>query len=68
MSKGMRWIMPLVLLIAGTAVVPAPASAASCTEGYMRCLNDSYDTSGLLRVMADMECLFEYVGCVRRKV
>ncbi|HEX7049694.1 MAG TPA: hypothetical protein VF188_05730 [Longimicrobiales bacterium] len=63
-----HWMIPMVLLTLAAGGVPARAEAASCTDGYQKCLNDSYDTSGFTRVLADVECLAEYVGCVRRKV
>ncbi len=68
MSKRIRWIMPLALLIAAGAGLPGQARAAICVDGYNKCLNDTWDTSGWQRLLADVECFAEYVGCVRRKV
>ncbi len=58
------------LVIAGSAMtfVPQPVAAASCTEQYAQCLNDSWGLSPMLRTMADIECFAEYSGCVRRKL
>lgn len=70
MSKGARWIMALALVLGGMTVLPEPAHArgADCTEGFERCLNDTWDTRGLTRLAADIECTVEYLGCVRRKL
>ncbi|HEX7119537.1 MAG TPA: hypothetical protein VF212_12155 [Longimicrobiales bacterium] len=67
MSKRTRWIVPLALLFTAIGGLPRRA-LASCTTSYMWCLNDSYDTRGMLRFLADVECLAEYIGCVRRKL
>ncbi|MEJ2504047.1 MAG: hypothetical protein P8177_12185 [Gemmatimonadota bacterium] len=60
----------LMLAIAGSAVafVPQPAAAAACTDGYVKCLNDSYYLTGVLQKMSDVDCFAEYVGCVRRSL
>ena len=55
------------LLIA--ALLSAPSAgfgmAATCTDRYYVCLNDSYDTSGILRVLADAGCLASYYACLK---
>jgi hypothetical protein len=60
----------MILAIAGSAVafVPEPAAAASCTEEYAQCLNDSWALQAALRTLADVECFAEYAGCVRRSL
>jgi hypothetical protein len=68
MMNRIRWIMPLALLAVIGFGAPEKAHAASCTDRYMSCLNDSWHTSGFARMLADVECAAEYVGCVRRKV
>lgn len=68
MSKRFRWIVPLALLAALGAGVPGQARAATCVDGYNKCLNDTYDTSGWTRILADVECFAGYLGCVRRLV
>jgi hypothetical protein len=68
MPKGARWIMALTLLLGGMVGVPTEARATDCTKGFERCLNDTWDRTGLLRLMADIECTAEYIGCVRRKL
>lgn len=59
-----------LILIASIAVgtvvfAPQQATAQECVEGYERCLNDTHDTSGLTRILADIECFAAYIGCVR---
>lgn len=70
MSKGARWIMALALVLGGVTVVPEPAQArgAECTRAFERCLNDTWDTKGITRLLADIECTAEYLGCVRNKI
>lgn len=68
MMDRIRWILPLALLVAFGAGAPDKAEASGCTRGYQQCLNDTWDTSGFTRVLADAECFADYVGCVRRKV
>ena len=68
MPKGARWIMALTLLLGGLVGVPTEARAAECTDAFEQCLNDTYDRKGLYRLMADIECTAEYIGCVRRKM
>ena len=48
--------------------VPQPATAQECTDQYQMCLNDSWDTAGATRVMANIECMAGYTGCVRKKL
>lgn len=62
-----RWILPALVLATAGAALPARADA-SCTGDYERCLNDSWETSGFARVLADVECLAGYAGCLRRLV
>jgi hypothetical protein len=52
-----------------SAIAPATASAAkTCLEVYYECLNDTWDTSGIERVIADAECGARYVGCLRKVI
>jgi hypothetical protein len=65
--------MTKLILIAATAAVaavaaPRPVAAEDCVRGYEQCLNDTYDTSGATRILADIECFAGYVGCVRRLI
>jgi hypothetical protein len=59
-----KLILTLILLAGSAALVPQPVAAAECTRQYSKCLNDSYDTSGWLRVLADLECGAQYAGCI----
>ena len=65
-----KLIAVLTLAVAAVAFVPRPAAAqeANCTDGYVKCLNDSYSLEGILRTMADLECFVEYTGCVAGKL
>lgn len=67
MTDRIRWILPLAMMVAFGVGAPEKAEAASCTRGYEMCLNDTWDTRGFARALADVECFAEYVGCVRRK-
>lgn len=60
--------MLLMLMVAASAAMlaPNPAAASGCTDGYVRCLNDTYDLTGALRTLADVECFAAYSGCVAR--
>ena len=63
----MKTTLLLGLLLVSTALVPAAASAAkSCQELYYQCLNDSWDTRGLERIAADLECAIRYAGCIKK--
>lgn len=66
MSGMFRKIVPLALVLATGMTIPAPAAAAPCTAGYMKCLNDSYDMRGFAEYLANLECGIGYVGCLRR--
>lgn len=57
-------MLGLVLALSGTA--PAPAAAGSCTDGYMACLNESWNLNVILRTIADFECFDDYTVCVSR--
>lgn len=61
----MKKIM-LILTMAATAVpfTPRTVAAQECTNGYLTCLNDTHDTEGIIRVMADIECFSKYLKCV----
>ncbi len=60
-------ILMLALSAGAITAVPRPV-AAECTTEYVRCLNDSYYYSGMLKRMADISCFASYVGCLRRSV
>ena len=68
MLNRIRWTLPAAFFFAVGAGLPSVASAAPCTDGYMKCLNDTHDTSGFLRAMADVECFARYTGCVARAI
>jgi hypothetical protein len=58
-----------VVLMAALAVgSPAVASAATCLDGYYQCLNDTWESRGLTRILLDLECGARYAGCMRRTV
>ncbi len=62
----MRTKLMLFCLIAATAVTPTLASAAkTCVDVYEQCLNDTWNTSGLTRYLANLECAARYAGCLR---
>ena len=63
----MRTTAIVVAMVAISAVAPAVASAAAatCHEQYYKCLNDSWDATGLQRLMADAECGIRYYGCLK---
>ena len=62
----MRTKVMLFALIAASALTPSLASAAkTCVETYEQCLNDTWDTSGLTRYLANLECAARYAGCLR---
>jgi hypothetical protein len=57
-----RWIAALSLtLLLGAA---APVAAGTCTDGYMKCLNDSAALWEPLRSLADVACFDDYITCV----
>lgn len=61
----MRKIMLVLTLVAlGTPFSAQPVSAQKCTGDYETCLNDTHDTSGGVRVLADIECFSKYLKCV----
>lgn len=68
MTNRIRRIVPLAAFLAVAAGVPTQARAAACLDGYYGCLNDSWDTSGLAQILADIECFAGYVGCVRNQL
>jgi hypothetical protein len=57
----------LILTLAATAAAftPRAVEAQECTGGYLTCLNDTWDTKGIIRVLADVECFSKYLRCVR---
>lgn len=66
MTKQFRWTILMALLIAVGAALPSQAAAnTSCGDAYDRCLNDSYDTSGWRRTMADLECGARWARCIK---
>ena len=67
----MRKLIAVLTMVAATmALAPRPATAqeADCTNNYVKCLNDSYELKGFLRLMADVECFADYVGCVAGEI
>jgi len=68
MSNYIRKTIPMAVALALAVGAPGVASAQECVDEYQRCLNDTHDTRGVIRVMADVECFAKYVGCIRRQV
>lgn len=67
----MKTILAVLTFAAATvAFAPRPTAAqeANCTNNYTKCMNDSWESSGLIQVMADIECFGDYVTCIRKKV
>lgn len=63
-----KLVLTLVLAAGAIPFIPQPVAAeASCTDQYVKCLNDTWYYEGTLQHMADMECSMEYAGCVARK-
>lgn len=61
----MKKIMLILTLAASAAsLTPRAAAAQECTRGYLTCLNDTHDTDGIVRVLADIECFSKYLKCV----
>lgn len=61
----MTKLILIVALAAGAVTLaPQPAAAAPCTDGYLACLNDSYDLTGVLQTMSDIECFGRYTKCM----
>jgi hypothetical protein len=60
-----KLMLMFTLAVGVVAYAPAPTAAQDCTEGYEKCLNDTWDTSGTTRLLADIECFAAYIGCVR---
>jgi hypothetical protein len=66
MTGRFRWITPLALLIAISAVLPPQADASvDCTDAYMTCLNDSWDKKGFAELLANLECGARYARCIK---
>lgn len=57
-----------VLTLALVLVTPSIAAAKQCVDQYYMCLNDSWNTSGIFRYIADVKCLLQYLGCVRDSI
>ncbi len=64
----MRKLILTVALSTGAIAAAAPPLHAECTANYVRCLNDTWYYSGMLKKMADVSCFASYVGCLRRSV
>jgi hypothetical protein len=63
-----KLILMFTLALGVVAYAPAPVAAQECTAGYQKCLNDTWDTSGATRLLADIECFAGYIGCIRNTV
>jgi hypothetical protein len=62
----MRTKVMLFALVVLSSAAPSLASAAkSCVDVYQECLNDTWNTSGLTRYLADLECAARYAGCLK---
>lgn len=70
MRKLLRWTAPLALLLGLAVARPGPATAREadrsdvCYEDYMWCLNDTWDTKGFARLIADVRCGAEWALCM----
>jgi hypothetical protein len=65
-----KLIAVLTLAMATAVMAPRPVAAedGSCTDNYVKCLNDTWYLTGWLQTMADIECFAEYTGCVKRSI
>jgi hypothetical protein len=66
MMKQARWIVPLAFLLGLGATLPESAEAGifdGCGEEYMWCLNDSWDTKGIARLISDARSILESWKC-----
>jgi hypothetical protein len=68
MRNRYRWILPMVVLATAGAGLPSRADAQQCTAKYQKCLNDTWETSGFARMLADAECFAVYSGCVAKQL
>ena len=59
-----KTLMMLALAAMAASFVPAPAAAQECSDGYVSCLNNSWEKRGVLKTMADIECFSKYLRCV----
>lgn len=65
----MRIKMLLAVMVLTALMLPAVASArTSCIGIYELCLNNSWNTSGITRMLADIECAARYAGCIRSAI
>jgi hypothetical protein len=62
-----KFALTLVVAASALTFAPGPAAAADCTKQYVKCLNDTWYYTGMLKEMADLECSAEYAGCVAKK-
>ena len=58
----------LLSLVVVALVLPATADARTCLDSYYTCLNDTWNTKGLARVLADLWCGGSYLNCLRNEV
>ena len=66
MNRVTRLSALFALTLALSLGAPDAAMAASCTDGYGSCLNDSWDSVN--QTMSDIECGAEWTGCVIGKL
>lgn len=59
-----KLILIAALAAGAVTLAPQPVAAAPCTDGYMACLNDSWEYEGILQTMSDVECFGRYTKCV----
>ena len=57
-------LMVLALAATAASLTPAAVAAQACTDGYVKCLNDTHELKGFLQTMADVECFSGYLRCV----
>lgn len=63
--KATRIVFAFAMLAVATTSTANAATA--CLDTYYRCLNDTWDTKGITRFLADLECGTQYIGCLRRQ-
>jgi hypothetical protein len=60
-----KLILMAAIVAGATVFVPQPVAAQDCTREYQTCLNDTSDTTGFTRWLADIECFARYTACIK---
>ena len=66
MNRVTRLFAVLAFALALSVGAPGAVYAASCTDAFSGCLNDSWDA--ISGAMADFECTAAWSGCVLGKL